>query len=63
MTAQQFRKVIEKKRNVITQKKIDECILRSSEKSDKRNDFKGKNCYIQNRVNQCIERKGLTTEF
>ncbi len=63
MTPEQLRKAIEKEWNAIEQWEIDKCILRSSGKPDKRGGSKGKNCYIQNRVDQCIERKGLATEF
>lgn len=59
----QLRKAIEKEWNTIEQWEIDECILGSFKKPGKRGGSKGKNCYIQNRVDQCIERKGLFTEF
>ena len=63
MTANQLRKAIEKEWKAITQDEIDECILGSPDKPGKRGGSKGKNCYIQNRIDQCIERKGLSTEF
>lgn len=63
MTASQLRKTIEKEWKLIDQDEIDECILRSPDKPGLRGGTKGKSCYIQNRVDQCIDRKGLLTEY
>lgn len=64
MNHKELRKAIEKEWNAIEQWEIDEYILGSERGPDHgKGGKKGKNCYIQNRVNQCIERNGLSTEF
>ena len=63
MDHKELRKAIEQEWNAIEQWEIDECILGSPGKPGPQGGSKGKNCYIQNRVDQCIERKGLSTEF
>ena len=64
MNHKQLRKAIVDEWKAIDQKEIDECILGSPDQPSKRcGTKKGKNCYIQDRVDQCIERKGLSTQF
>ena len=65
MTHQQLRSAIQKEWDNIQQWEIDECILGSPDQPGKRGKKgkKGKDYYIQNRVNQCLERKGLSTKF
>ena len=63
-TDKALRKAIEKEWTLLSFKEINECILGSRRGPDRgKGGAKGKNCCIQNRINQCIERNGLSTEF
>ncbi len=64
MNYKQLRRAIEIEWNAIEQWEIDECILGSQREPDKgKGGRKGKNCHIQNRVTQVIDRNGYATEF
>ena len=64
MSHQQLKKAIEEEWDRIEQWEVDECILGSKRNMGQRpGGGSGKDCHIQNRIQQCIDRKGLATEF
>ena len=64
MTHQQLRKAIEKEWNNISYEEINEVIFGRPRGRDKgHRGAKGKDCHIQQRIEQCIDRNGLSTEF
>ncbi len=63
MTPMQLKKAIEDEWDRITLKEVNECILGSSRgKSDAGGVKKGKPS-MQDRIQQCYDRNGLSTEF
>ena len=62
--SQQLRKTIEKEWNNITYDEINECIFGRPRGRDKgHGGAKGKDCHLQTRIVQCIDRNGLSTEI
>ena len=63
-SAEDVRHAIEREWELIEQWEIDECILGSARGVDRGKGGKaGKDCHMWNRIEQCIERNGLSTEF
>ena len=64
MNHKQLRRAIEAEWNKISHENINACIFGTERGPDKgKGGKKGKNCHIKNRINQVIERKGLSIEF
>ncbi len=64
MSHQQLRKAIEYEWNRIQQWEIDECILGGNRAPGKEKKGRtAKDCHIQDRIDQCEERNGLSTKF
>ena len=64
MTPKELKQAIELEWSKIELWEINECIFGSSRGPDKgKGGAKGKNCHIQNRIDQLVDRDGLATEF